>query len=459
MRTSSWSLESSVVAAELKRFIAEKCAQVRAEVRASGHEMGMESKSLFTAAEKGDWGGVFNSLEAMHEAAKERQGGSTKWDSQVVYPVEWAAVNEIGAALEEFATWPENYAIAFARDIINSIPPGSIYFGGTDPGRFLVTAMSTSHVNADPFFIITQNALIDSRSYLRYVRGMFGSRIYIPTEEDLTKAIEEYQKDARQRKSEGKLLPGEVFEEAEGIVQMRGQIGVWAVDGALSKLMFEKNPEREFYVEESYPLNWMYPHLSPNGLIMRINRREISELSDEVVQRDHEYWTRYVGPMVGDWVGYETPILEIVEFVGRVYQKCEWSGFAGDPRYVQNEAPQRTFSKLRSSIGGLYAWRAQNAKGPTEKDRMLKEADFAFRQAFVLCPRSPEVVFRYVNLLVQRQQVDEAMLLVEAALKLEEAAQAGSVSCAVQDNLAASQTRAFSQIGMLLQQLKRKTNK
>jgi hypothetical protein len=37
--------------------------------------MGPESKSLFTAAEKGDWSGVFDSLAAMHKAARERQGG------------------------------------------------------------------------------------------------------------------------------------------------------------------------------------------------------------------------------------------------------------------------------------------------------------------------------------------------------------------------------------------------
>jgi hypothetical protein len=109
--------------------------------------------------------------------------------------VEWAAVNEIGAALEEFAAGEEEYAVTFARDIIASIPPGSIYFGGTDPGRFLVTALSHSHVNADPFFTITQNALVDFRSYLRYVRGMYGGRIYIPTQEDTAKAFNDYQED------------------------------------------------------------------------------------------------------------------------------------------------------------------------------------------------------------------------------------------------------------------------
>jgi hypothetical protein len=125
-------------------------------------------------------------------------------------------VNEVGAALEAFAEGDEKYAIAFARDIINSIPPGSIYFGGTDSGRFLVTALSRSHVNGAPFFTITQNGLADQRSYLRYVRGMYGNRIYVPTDDDATKARNEYEQDARRRQSEGKLLPGEILEEVGG---------------------------------------------------------------------------------------------------------------------------------------------------------------------------------------------------------------------------------------------------
>ena len=51
---------------------------------------------------------------------------------------------------------------------------------------------------------------------------------------------------------------------------------------------------------------------------------------------------------------------------------------------------------------------------------MFKQADFAFRQAFVLCPTSPEAVFRYINLLVGQKRLDDAILLAEAAVRLEE---------------------------------------
>jgi hypothetical protein len=100
-----------------------------------------------------DWPGLFDAIAEMHRLMREGRSRNASW---AVYPVEWAAVNEIGAVLEEFAAGEENYTIAFARDIINSIPPGSIYFGGTDSGRFLVTALSRSHMRESRFFTITQ---------------------------------------------------------------------------------------------------------------------------------------------------------------------------------------------------------------------------------------------------------------------------------------------------------------
>src|SRR5262249_14181374 len=124
--------------------------------------------------------------------------------------------------------------------------------------------------------------------------------------------------------------------------------------------------------------------------------------------------------MIGEWLSFETVLPEIVAFVDKVYLVQDLGGFRGDPLYIQNDFHQRSFSKLRSSIGGLYACRSQNTQSPEEKERMLKEADFAFRQAFLLCPSSPEAVFRYINLLLGEKRLDDAILLVEAAVRLEE---------------------------------------
>src|SRR5260221_12428457 len=59
--------------------------------------------------------------------------------------------------------------------------------------------------------------------------------------------------------------------------------------------------------------------------------------------------------------------------------------------------------------------------GSPQHQRMIKEADFAFRQAFAFCPYSPEAVFRYVNLLVspEVQRLDDALLIAKTCQKLD----------------------------------------
>ena len=77
------------------------------------------------------------------------------------------------------------------------------------------------------------------------------------------------------------------------------------------------------------------------------------------------------------------------------------------------------FSKLRSSIAGVYAWRATEASEPKENTRMIQAADFGFRQAFALCPYGPEAVFRYVDLLTTETRSEDALRVPEAALRVD----------------------------------------
>ena len=155
--------------------------------------------------------------------------------------------------------------------------------------------------------------------------------------------------------------PGEDIQiNSKGLVQVSGQVAVMEINGLLVKTIFDKNSGREFYVEESFPLDWMYPYLEPHGLIMKINRQPLPELSDEIVQRDQDYWTKYLTPMIGGWLKPDTTIEEVAAFAEKIHVKKDLSGFAGDPQFVQNEKWRENFSKLRSSIAGLYAWRAQH---------------------------------------------------------------------------------------------------
>ncbi len=32
-----------------------------------------------------------------------------------------------------------------------------------------------------------------------------------------------------------------------------------SINALMTKVIFDRHPDREFYVEESFPLDWMYP--------------------------------------------------------------------------------------------------------------------------------------------------------------------------------------------------------
>ncbi len=204
-----------------------------------------------------------------------------------------------------------------------------------------------------------------TETYLNYLRSMYGENIYIPTGEDSAKCFQEYMTDAVKRKQENKLKPGENVQTDPngGRVQISGQGAVMVINGLIVKVMFDKNPSREFYIEESFPLDWMYPYLEPHGLIFKINRQPQPELSDEIVQRDREYWIKLVQPMIGDWLGNDTSVQDVSAFARKVFQQHDFSGFTGDPRFVQNDYSCKMFSKERANIAGCLGVRSQRGNG------------------------------------------------------------------------------------------------
>jgi thioredoxin-like negative regulator of GroEL len=98
-----------------------------------------------------------------------------------------------------------------------------------------------------------------------------------------------------------------------------------------------------------------------------------------------------------------------------------FDGFKGDRKFIQDDQAQKAFSKLRSAIGGIYFWRINdsNNQNPQVRERMIKEADFAFRQAFAFCPYSPESISHYVTLLANQQRFDDALLISRTCSKLD----------------------------------------
>ena len=229
--------------------------------------------------------------------------------------------------------------------------PFSIFFGGTDPGRFVPTYMIYSALFRPDVYLITQNALADD-TYMSVERDLYGDEIWIPAKEDSAEAfnvyVDEVQRGVRPANGDLKI--------ENGRVQVTGALGVMEINGILTKMMHDHDRKRHaFYVEESYVIPWMYPYLSPHGLIMKINA-EPTPYDTKRAARDMDFW---------DW--YTRRLLD-------------------DPMYRRDFAGQKSFSKLRAAIAGLY-----------QKQGRYREAAQAFREAVALYPASPEATFRYAQ--------------------------------------------------------------
>ena len=310
----------------------------------------------------------------------------------------------------------------------------AVLYGGTDPGRFVPTYMIFCESRVDPkdrfqnprldpeggknfdrrdVYIITQNALADS-TYMSYIRDHYDHTrpdpnnpatlerrapwqravfrwawramhrdtmypkqpIYIPTESDSQRAFSEYVADLQKRQPG----PDEDVEITGGQVQVRGVGGVMAINGILTRWIFDRAKDKhDFYVEESYVIPWMYPYLSPFGIIMKINRDQLPTPQEDpvlwknIIDRDRAYWDKLCA-----------------ELTAR-------------PEFQRDSDAQKTFSKLRSAIGGVYSYR-----------RLLPEAEYAFRQALALCPESPEANFRLAQLLTEQNRLDDAITVLTA---------------------------------------------
>jgi transmembrane protein TMEM260 (protein O-mannosyltransferase) len=271
----------------------------------------------------------------------------------------------------------------------------------------------------------------------RSIGGVYPDiEILTPTPDDHARCFNEYMTDVQHRMATKQLRPGEDVKVVEGRVTVSGQTSVMAINALLAKVIFDKNPDREFFIEESFPLEWMYPYLSPYGIIMKINRNPLPELPEDMLNRDHEFWSKYSERAIGNWITYDTSIADICAFAEKVYLRRDYHGFKGDPKFIRDSDGQKAFSKLRSSIAGVYLWRERQLAGELQKaqasgnsiehqraaaayQRMLRQAEFALKQSYAFCPYSPEATFRYLDLLLRTGRIQDALLIARTSLKFD----------------------------------------
>lgn len=267
---------------------------------------------------------------------------------------------------------PGAFAKVWAAYPDPSYPPAmstnAIFFGGTDPGRFVPTYMIYSARVRPDVYLITQNALADT-TYLNVMRDLYGDPIFIPSVDDSNRAFQEFYANIASGRTSA---IGTDIRSDNGRISIEGVGGVMQINGILTRQIFDRNKDRhEFYVEESYMIPWMNDYLTPHGIIMKLNR-EPTPITDELASRDRAFW---------NWV------------IDR---------FLSDPKFMRDVCAQKSFSKLRTSLAGLYQSRGR-----------FEDAEYAFRQAIQLYPYSPEAVFRLADAYVNRRRFDDARALIQ----------------------------------------------
>ena len=141
--------------------------------------------------------------------------------------------------------------------------------------------------------------------------------IYIPSPDDSQDCFNDYYSGRRSAACRtGQLQPGEDVnvDPDSGKMQVSGQVAVMMINGLLCKVIFDKNPTNEFFVEESFPLPWMYPYETPFGIIMKINRNPLPQLTQDDFDRDHKFWSDYSQRLCGNWITYDTTSQQICRF-------------------------------------------------------------------------------------------------------------------------------------------------
>ena len=308
----------------------------------------------------------------------------------------------------------------------------AILFAGTDAGRFVATYMVFCESRlpprnrfGDPAFdrsdvcVITQNALADN-TYMSYIRDQYDvsrpdtmrpetvaqypnwrrsmfdfgwkhlgrdrayplASIRLPSQEDANRAFQEYVKDVQSGRFQTDTGPNRT----NGFCTLRYVAGVMHINGILARMIFDRNKDdHAFYVEESYVIPWMVPHLRPCGVIMKLEKEPLPppeqnpQLWNDIKARDRTYWD-----------GLSKELLARSEF-------------------RRDSDARKTFAKLRCAIAGVYG-----------SHGLFAESEYAFQQALGLCPESPETSFRLANLYEHDGRYAEARRVMEDYMKFDQ---------------------------------------
>jgi hypothetical protein len=306
----------------------------------------VEAREFFRAADAGDWDAVSNSFARIF--SPEAGGFVVPGFTNVLYE----PVLALFGAYEQFQGWDGAMITKFADGILRSLPAGSIYIGGAGPGHHIIPAIRDV-ANSPDIFIIPESTGVDSLQ-MNYVRLLYGSRIWLPSDQDVQQAFQQYVQELH-------------------TAQKKRASGAMAKTQILTEMIFNHNKtQHEFFVEDSFAIPWMQAYLEPHGLILKLNKEPRAHLDPAVVAQDRQFWDTLTNELLAD------------------------------RRFTDSQPARNTYAQLRQITGNMYAYR-----------RMTNEAEAAFKQALELGPTTIGPAWRLAYFYSEAGRFDEALTVLE----------------------------------------------
>lgn len=270
-------------------------------------------------------------------------------------------ITEVFGVEEQLREWPAGALLGYGRQVLDSIPAGAVYLGGTDEGRFIPTFLNTTA--AEPGIVLTQNGLANA-SYREYLGFLLGDRVQLPTAAQVDAAF------ARVLEEQGERGP-------DGRRTMGGGRAVMAINDLVVRAIADSNPDLRFAVQESGPMPSTYPGASLAGSLYQFGVPVLSPSAGEL--------TSMAAAAAEKWQ----------ETLGRLQS---------DPEALANPRVRSAFATLISGQASVLAGRG--LQGPTWE---------LYRLALAFSPEARGIRTAFAESLAQAGRPEQARLLLEAA--------------------------------------------
>lgn len=364
-----------IVAGKVRAFGRSRHELVRTIARRSQKEIPAEIERFFEAIEAGNW----KEIDALWTAMSKRSGqyeGSTHSPELDPY---WMAVLDAYGVAEQANDWPAQQLLDYGNAVVDSLRPGMVYVGGTDPGRWIPELLNETG-GREQHIMVTQNAMADGR-YVEFMDTLYGDRMTALTAEDSKRAFQDYIADAQKRLEHDQqfpdepkqMRPGEDARFVDGKFQVSGQVAVMSINEKLLQALMDKNPDLSFAIGESFPLKGTYADAVPLGPLMELRAQdEQNKFTPDRAAQSLEYW------------------------------QAKAQQVLSNPDAYYSTETLKTYSHDVNSSANLLAAHDYN-----------NEAEQAYRLSSQLWPGNPEPIGSLAGILARDGRAEEARLLLE----------------------------------------------